>query len=279
MNNINDFLTAIQQAEMNGESLRTLYQNVSALASSGKTSLGLNRWVDTDKPKMEDFNQDNEILDREIATLKDNKANLAGADFTGNVSVPFDGFKVNGSDNSAGGRMTLAGTSSIDGDLVVNVFNQYARFYESGGSVRGAALDITSCAPVVNSRIWHSTNLPVETGEWTPIIVGETIAGSYSYNTIGATYYRLGSMCFIYFALSGGVINTAGSGRLNIKGLPIPAIGFSTIGVSFQNAISVPLVMQTGGQLLVGSSVQGGAATVNNLQTGFGLYASGWYSI
>ena len=37
------------------------------MASAEKTSMGLNQWVGTDKPKMADFNTDNEIIDREIA--------------------------------------------------------------------------------------------------------------------------------------------------------------------------------------------------------------------
>lgn len=74
MNDINEFIAAAQTAEDNGLALCDFIQSMTTLASSGKTPLGLNRWVDTDKPKMEDFNQDNEILDREISALKSDKA-------------------------------------------------------------------------------------------------------------------------------------------------------------------------------------------------------------
>lgn len=42
------------------------------MASTNKTALGLNQWGAADKPVREDFNKDNEILDREIGKLKEN---------------------------------------------------------------------------------------------------------------------------------------------------------------------------------------------------------------
>ncbi|MEG0258183.1 MAG: hypothetical protein RR632_07760 [Christensenella sp.] len=44
------------------------------MSSSSKTSLGLNMWVGSDKPKREDFCRDNEITDKTIAALQSTKA-------------------------------------------------------------------------------------------------------------------------------------------------------------------------------------------------------------
>ncbi|MEG1369260.1 MAG: hypothetical protein RSC74_09220, partial [Hydrogenoanaerobacterium sp.] len=66
------------------------------MSSSSKTSLGLNMWVGSDKPKREDFCRDNEITDKTVAALQSTKADktavseelakkasLSGAGFTG----------------------------------------------------------------------------------------------------------------------------------------------------------------------------------------------------
>ncbi|MEG1178036.1 MAG: hypothetical protein RSE40_05295, partial [Hydrogenoanaerobacterium sp.] len=44
------------------------------MSSSSKTSLGLNMWVGSDKPKREDFCRDNEITDKTVAALQSTKA-------------------------------------------------------------------------------------------------------------------------------------------------------------------------------------------------------------
>lgn len=41
------------------------------MASTNKTSLGLNKWVMGDSPKLADFNQDNRIIDEEFAKIRE----------------------------------------------------------------------------------------------------------------------------------------------------------------------------------------------------------------
>lgn len=51
------------------------------MASSSKTSLGLNQWAESDKPTMKDFNSDNSITDQQLRA----KADAANPTLTGTV--------------------------------------------------------------------------------------------------------------------------------------------------------------------------------------------------
>ena len=75
MNTIKDFLQLAHTTQESGGPLDSLIQQLGTLAVTGKTSLGLNHWAPSDKPRMEDFNRDNEILDRVITALKADKVN------------------------------------------------------------------------------------------------------------------------------------------------------------------------------------------------------------
>lgn len=75
----------LEQYAQDGKDAGSLLKDYNTLASTGKTSLGLNQWDKSDKPTMEDFNEDNRILDEaivglgtEVGTLSANKANKDG---------------------------------------------------------------------------------------------------------------------------------------------------------------------------------------------------------
>ncbi|MGN0531743.1 MAG: hypothetical protein ACI4IN_02995 [Eubacterium sp.] len=54
------------------------------MSSTNKTdNLGLNQWVGTDRPKMQDFNQDNLLIDSAVTRhITDSEAHVTGADKT-----------------------------------------------------------------------------------------------------------------------------------------------------------------------------------------------------
>ncbi|WP_195282763.1 hypothetical protein [Harryflintia acetispora] len=63
------------------------------MSSTNKTSLGFNQWILEDKPRMEDFNSDNALVDEKLVsanqrieaveTSLENKANLHSPALTG----------------------------------------------------------------------------------------------------------------------------------------------------------------------------------------------------
>lgn len=75
MENYAHILDLIAETKQQGGDIDVLASSIQTLVSGGKTPLGLNQWVKTDKPTMEDFNKDNQLIDKEIRELKANKAN------------------------------------------------------------------------------------------------------------------------------------------------------------------------------------------------------------
>lgn len=73
MDTIEQIKILAEKALEDGTDIGTLLQHVNALAEPDKTSLGLNLWKSSDKPKMQDFNQDNITIDDALQALNNNK--------------------------------------------------------------------------------------------------------------------------------------------------------------------------------------------------------------
>lgn len=106
------------------------------MPSTNKTeNLGLNQWIPTDYPTMEDFNADNARIDGitaasipqtaiagqgnvngALSSLSENKANLDGAAFTGTVGAPL--ISVNAT--TAYPSFRLLGTGSYSASLIAD---------------------------------------------------------------------------------------------------------------------------------------------------------------
>lgn len=68
---INQVENVLEQYRENGGNMNALIQAFQNFVATDTTPhIGLNQWRLSDKPNMEDFNRDNEILDREIGGLK-----------------------------------------------------------------------------------------------------------------------------------------------------------------------------------------------------------------
>ncbi len=80
MNNINQIIEDLEQYKQNGGDMNALAGSIQPLFATGKTPLGLNQWVKSDKPTMVDFNEDNKIIDEEIRALKANKPDKSYVD-------------------------------------------------------------------------------------------------------------------------------------------------------------------------------------------------------
>ena len=65
----NQMLALMQQYQQEGKDIATLVNDCTALLADGRTPLGLNQWKRSDKPMMEDFNEDNRIVDGKLREL------------------------------------------------------------------------------------------------------------------------------------------------------------------------------------------------------------------
>ena len=59
-----------------------------------------------------------------------------------------------------------------------------------------------------------------EEGTWTPVIAGNSSAGSYSYSVRAGSYTKVGRIVTAQCTMTGITTNSAGSGCLTITGLP-----------------------------------------------------------
>lgn len=78
------------------------------MASTNKTSLGLNMWEASDKPVRQDFLNDNEILNENLSKLKNDSANLLNWLSNGNFHLSNQGYTELSIDGA-----TYAGNSYI----------------------------------------------------------------------------------------------------------------------------------------------------------------------
>ncbi|MEG1632341.1 MAG: pyocin knob domain-containing protein [Hydrogenoanaerobacterium sp.] len=220
------------------------------MSSSSKTSLGLNMWVGSDKPKREDFCRDNEITDKTIAALQSTKADKT-------AEIPFNSdlnsYVTEGEFSSIGGASAhiqhlpssfKAGTSF---HLSVKPTNSYGK---------GVIQTITAPFPLETchrayaadgQNTWGSwvKSADIYSGTWTPIIYGATAVGMPTYVYQTGEWQIIGNRIFLTADI--GISGTGNmGGALKIGGLPdipeksvigVPCYIFGTAS-AFQTLVS-----------------------------------------
>ncbi len=163
-----------------------------------------------------EFSAVTDISDLTIVATKEHANDFVSKTATA-VQEISSSFKVPGGQGFA---LKRPASSTLAGD----VFTQHSSgsrvsTYENGGSLRGAYLDLAKCAAGIGSEYWHSGNFVVEEGTWTPTLVGSTTAGNYVLDKTGY-YSRIGKKCYITLNIIVTSVVSAGTGWLNIRGLP-----------------------------------------------------------
>jgi hypothetical protein len=110
-----------------GGDIGALLQRLNSQLNPGKTSLGLNHWKLSDKPVMEDFNEDNRIIDEKLCELMEGKAEKAYVDSQlankADKTLPtihYDlSIDTNGTSNSTYWKNQF-------GEVTVNIANSYS---------------------------------------------------------------------------------------------------------------------------------------------------------
>lgn len=110
-------------------------------------------------------------------------APLNNPTFTGTVSVPGSGFYVRRqNDASEGAEFTMQKpvTSSLAGDVIVDINGNNFRIFESGGSFKGVTLDISACGS--QSTLLHSSNF----SSFSPSLNGTGASGTWNISITGS---------------------------------------------------------------------------------------------
>ena len=96
-------------------------------------------------------------------------------------------------------------------------------------------------------------------GVWTPVVEGDSTAGSYSYSTQSGLYTRIGRELFIEATLEGITQVSAGSGDLKITGLSSLGFSYKTgdvhIGQMVSDTLNYGSFYGWGGAHLVGNDI------------------------
>lgn len=75
-----------------------------------------------------------------------------------------------------------------------------------------------------------------ETGVWTPVLAGATVAGFHSYANQGGTYVKCGNLVWATGIIALSAFDPATSGNMLITGLPFPCSGGSHNSAAFSIA-------------------------------------------
>lgn len=124
-------------------------------------------------------------IDFKNSTSEDNDVRIAetagGINITGPTVI--DGAAIIGGTSVSGGeggeiQLTMPPTTNLSGThITVDAQTNSVRFYESGGTTRGATIDLTGCAAGAGSTIWHSGNDGASSGLDADLLDGQH--GSY----------------------------------------------------------------------------------------------------
>ena len=149
----------------------------------------------------------------------------AGGTMTGMLTLNDERTRISGFDGADNHIVRFTN----DGDYIFKINRlgilDYRLFIRSGGADR---------------EIWHSGNLPHEEGTWTPVIRGETTAGTPTYIAQNGVYNRTGNQVYawgrIQLSSKGGM-----AGDMKISGLPFTSRGsFRTAVIGLCTNITFP---------------------------------------
>jgi len=108
-----------------------------------------------------------------------------------------------------------------------------------------------------------------ETGTWTPVVAGQTTAGTQTYSNQVGTYVRVGDMVTATFEFSMTAKDAATAGNVRITGLPFAANSTSTISVAAAVASYDGVDIDVaGGRYQVGAFIQAATSFLRVFESG-----------
>lgn len=144
MATINQILTDLEQYHAQGGDITAVSNACSTMLATGKTPLGLNQWQRSDKPMMEDFNEDNRIVDEKLRELAEEKASRDGT-LQQNLNSQFlNGYSVN--NESTGGEWP--NIPSVNGAGVTEI-GVYLDFHDKSNDTK----DYTARIYLINGKL------------------------------------------------------------------------------------------------------------------------------
>jgi hypothetical protein len=197
------------------------------------TNYGLKKPEGNDVVNIDDLNYNADVIDTKLKEINTNlplKAPLASPAFTG---VPTAPTANNGTNN------TQVATTAFVNNALSPINTSLSEKADNIDNFRTTvAKDVTGAINELNA------NKPtIETGTWTPVFKGTTVAGSNTYSQQFARYTKQGKLVTCYFRLEISVKDSAMNGNIVIGGLPYTAfnINANRAGLVIANLANITL--------------------------------------
>ena len=145
----------------------------------------------------------------------------------------------------------------------------------SGNPTLSLPTALTFTGKTVTGGTFNATTLQqgsvtvLESGTWTPVLAGASVAGSHTYSTQAGRYYRTGDHVYVTSRIGLSSKDAAMAGAVRITGLPFTAIGGSA--ANFCVALDlINSITPTAGTEMITAAAIAGAAYIEFQEQNFG---------
>lgn len=133
--------------------------------------------------------------------------------------------------NSAGSSGSIADSASNKGMIEVRSSSgtdaAFMTFHRVGVHASYFGIDVDNkwkvggwSAGSSAREIWHEDNLPIETGNWTPIITSTSGSNNHTYGSRSGRYVKMGNLVFVWGNVSLTAKDSGMAGNAFFGGLP-----------------------------------------------------------
>lgn len=146
---------------------------------------------------------------------------LSGGTLTGTIKSDIGNPILSNSGTT--GRITLAGGQTYANGALIGL---YGKDHSSNpGQISLDAYDGVNFARLllkpVGALTWNGKDVAtIQTGAWTPVLVGQTVTGTFTYGAQSGYYVKIGSLCYIYGRIYISNYVTHPTGYASVTGLP-----------------------------------------------------------
>lgn len=194
-------------------------------------------------------------------------ADMPTGQSVGNLSLA-TGHIIIGNGSGVGSSMPMGGDATIADTGLVSVASAV------GGFSVGGILDVTAAGAVkFPATQISSTNANTlddyEEGTWTPVLQGATTAGTYA-GTFNGEYVKVGKLVFLSWECSLSAITTAGTGNMQIGGLPFTSSN-PTGSRQRVGGLSATKVTFPSGVTQISASISDSASVIGLIGIGSGI--------
>jgi hypothetical protein len=184
------------------------------------------------------YTEENYVTDDESTTDSIDALDMALKDTDDNVALkaPIDAATFTGQTNAA--EIVITSTTKAFQPPRMTTVQRDAIGSPSEGMV--VYNTTTHALNSRNNSAWVE-NPAVTSGSWTPVLYGNTVAGTNTYSTNSGSYYKIGNLVFVSWMLIMTAKDVSMSGTILIGALPFTKGGTGSVGANFAVVSNIDL--------------------------------------